>query len=56
MKNSRTELENKGYKIVTYMSGNGYQATKGNQSYVADSVDELAVKILGEDWNQEDEA
>jgi biotin operon repressor len=37
----RTQLENKGYKVSTLMQG-GYIAKKGQQTYKAATITELA--------------
>lgn len=37
----RTKIESKGYKVSTLMQG-GYIAKKGQQTYKADTITELA--------------
>ena len=43
----RQRLENHGWKIVTFMSGNGYQAIKNNKKITGTSVTDLHRKIFG---------
>jgi len=40
-------LESKGWNVVTFMSGNGAEATKGNTKIKGTSITDLHKKIIG---------
>jgi hypothetical protein len=43
----QTRIEEKGYKVTFYMSGNGCQATKNNTTVKGTSITNLHKKIFG---------